>query len=445
MIRPMKHPARSVAPHNRAGVVKMLFTRFVRNQDGGVSPLLALAILPLMAATGAAIDYSRANATRTAIQSALDATGLMLSQEAASLPAADLGAKATAYFTSLFNRPEATNVSLSHEFTSPQQGSFSLKLTGQADVPMIFASVLGQSQMAVGATSEVLWGIKKLNLALALDNTGSMSSNGKMAALKTAAHNLLDTLKTAEKVPGDIKVSIVPFATDVNVGPHNMTSDWIDWSEWEARNGSCTKSGSSQSRCIDNGGVWTPKNHSFWNGCVYDRDQNNDVLNTATAGTAATRFRAHQASNCPTPMMPLSQTWTDLHSKIDAMTPAGNTNVTIGMAWAWQTLSPVTPMNAPEPQPDLDKVIILLTDGQNTQNRWSSSTSSIDARTQKVCENAKADNVKIYTVRVIDGNGSLLRNCATKPDMYFDVDEADQLNVVFKSIAQNLAKLRIAK
>jgi hypothetical protein len=108
-------------------------------------------------------------------------------------------------------------------------------------------------------------------------------------------------------------------------------------------------------------------------------------------------------------------------------------------------LSPVAPLNAPAPQPDLDKVIILLTDGQNTQTRWTSSTSSIDGRTQKVCDNAKADNIKIYTVRVIVGNGTLLRNCATKPDMYYDVDEADQLNTVFKSIAQNLANLRIAK
>lgn len=445
MIRAMKGPARNAAQPNCTGAVNMLFTRFARNSDGGATPLLALALLPLMAATGAAIDYSRANSTRTAIQSALDATGLMLSQEAATLPAADLGPKARAYFNSLFNRPEAKNVSLSYEFSSPQQGSFSLKLIGSAQVPLIFASILGQSELAISATSEVLWGIKKLNLALALDNTGSMASNGKMSALKTAAHNLLDTLQAAEKVPGDIKVSIVPFATDVNVGTQNVNSDWVDWTDWEASNGSCSKYGSSQSKCLANGGTWTPKNHSNWNGCVNDRDQNNDVLNTAPAGTAATKFRAHQASNCPVPMMPLSQTWSDLHGKIEAMTPTGNTNVTIGLAWAWQTLSPVAPMNAPAPQPDLDKVIILLTDGQNTQNRWSSSTSSIDSRTQKICENAKADNIKIYTVRVIDGNGTLLKNCATKPDMYYDVDEADQLNVVFKSIAQNLANLRIAK
>jgi len=425
----------------------MLFTRFVRNRDGGTAPLLALAALPLMAAMGAAVDYSRANSTRTALQAALDATGLMLSQEAANLPAAELGAKATAYFNSLFNRPEAQNVSLKQQFSSPQQGSFSLKLTGSADVPMIFGGILGQSQIAVGATSEVLWGMKRLNLALALDNTGSMSSSGKMAALKTAAHNLLDTLQAAEKAPGDIKVSIVPFATDVNVGTQNVDSDWIDWSEWEERNGTCSRSSYSSSRnsCISRGGIWTPKNHSAWNGCVYDRDQNHDVMNTASGTSAATKFRAHQASNCPAAMMPLSQDWNALHAKIDAMTPTGNTNVTIGLAWGWQTLSPVAPMNAPVPEPDLDKVIILLTDGENTQNRWTNSTSSIDYRTQKVCENAKADNIKIYTVRVIDGNGSLLRNCATKPDMYYDVDEAGQLNVVFKSIAQNLANLRIAK
>jgi hypothetical protein len=105
----------------------------------------------------------------------------------------------------------------------------------------------------------------------------------------------------------------------------------------------------------------------------------------------------------------------------------------------------VAPFNAPAPTADLDKVIILLTDGDNTQNRWSSTASVIDARTQKACDNAKADNIKIYTVRVIQGNAALLKNCATAPDMYYEVDQASQLNGVFSSIAQKLATLRLAK
>jgi von Willebrand factor type A domain len=144
-------------------------------------------------------------------------------------------------------------------------------------------------------------------------------------------------------------------------------------------------------------------------------------------------------------MMPLSDDWTALNSKVDAMTPTGNTNVTIGIQLAWQSLSPVAPFSAPAPEPDLDKVIIALTDGTNTQNRWSSTQSVIDDRTSKVCTNAKADNIKIYTIRVIDGNQSLLQGCATNPGMYYEVSQASQLNGVFTAIAQNLANLRIAK
>ena len=382
------------------------------------------------------------------MQSALDSSALMLSKDAQTLSGAELAAKATSYFNAMFQRPEASNVQVTQEFSSPVQGNFNLKVNGSATVNTMFWRLLGQEQINITASGEVTWGIKKLNLALALDNTGSMSSANKMTELKAAAHNLLTTLKKAEKAPGDIEVSIIPFAVDVNVGTSNVNADWIDSSDWEANNGTCSRSSysSSQSNCTSHSGVWTPKAHSFWNGCVMDRDQNNDVMNTATAaGSPAVKYRAHQASACPAAMMPLSYDWTALNSKIDAMTPTGNTNVTIGLQVGWQTLSPVAPFNAPAAAPDLDKVLIVLTDGTNTQNRWTSSSTSIDARTQKACDNAKADNIRIYTVRVIDGNATLLKACASKPEMYYEVQQSSQLNSVFASIAQNLANLRIAK
>ena len=55
------------------------------------------------------------------------------------------------------------------------------------------------------------------------------------------------------------------------------------------------------------------------------------------------------------------------------MQPNGNTNVTIGLAWAWHALTPGAPLSeASAPKPDLDKVIILLTDGENTES-WEKS------------------------------------------------------------------------
>jgi Flp pilus assembly protein TadG len=424
----------------------MLFKRLLHDPAAGVAPLLGLCFIPLVGAVGAAVDYSRAASVRTSMQMALDSTALMLSKEAQGLNTAQLGTKATAYFNALFHRPEANNVQITQQFSSPALSTFSLKITGTTTVPTVFWRVLGTDHVDITATGEVLWGIKKLNLALALDNTGSMSSSSKMTELKKAAHTLLTTLQNAAQTPGDVKVSIVPFATDVNVGTGNVGAGWIDWTDWEAVNGTCSNNSyTTKSSCESHSKTWTPANHNTWNGCVYDRDQNNDVLNTATGGGASSAYRAHQASACPTSMMPLSTDWTALNSKIDAMTPTGNTNVTIGMQLAWQSLSPVAPFNAPAVSPDLDKVIIALTDGDNTQNRWSSTQTVIDARTDKVCTNAKTDNIKIYTIRVINGNASLLKGCASKPDMYYEVAQASQLNSVFTAIAQNLANLRIAK
>jgi Flp pilus assembly protein TadG len=421
--------------------------RFLKDRKAGVAPMLALGAIPLIGMVGAAVDYSRANSVRAAMQGALDSTALMLSRDAQNLNEGQLNSKATGYFNALFNRPEATNVQVTPQFSSPQQGNFKLTVSGTATMTTVFWKLVGQEQLNISAIGEVIWGIKKLNLALALDNTGSMASSNKMTELKKAAHALLDTLQKASKSPGDIKISIVPFAVDVNVGTSNVNESWIDWSHWDEENGSCSNNNyNNHDSCVSNGKKWTPKNHSTWNGCVKDRDQNNDVSNTPTGTSGgATRYRAEQANNCPTAMLPLSTDWTVLHSKIDAMTPTGNTNVTIGLQMAWQTISSVAPFSAPAASPDLDKVIILMTDGDNTENRWTKSSSSIDSRTQKACDNVKAAGVKVYTVRVIAGNATLLQNCATKPDMYFNVQNASQLNSVFSAIAQNLANLRISK
>jgi Flp pilus assembly protein TadG len=425
----------------------MLLGRFLRNRGGGVAPLLALTIVPIVGAVATSVDYSRASMVHSAMQSALDSTGLMLSKNAQGLSGSALDQKATDYFKAVFNRPEARNVVVKTGITQPSEGSYQLVLNGNATVDTLFGSIVGRSQVDLTANAEVVWGIKKLNLALALDNTGSMASSGKMTALKTAAHNLLTTLQGASRSPGDIQVSVVPFAVDVNVGTGNASATWVDWTDWNKANGSCSKSYyDTYDECISNGKTWTADSHNAWNGCVNDRDQNNDVLATnPVVGSASTMYRAHQASACPAAMMPLSSDWTALNTKIDAMTPSGNTNVTIGLQMAWQTLTPGAPFNAPATATDLDKVIILLTDGENTQNRWTSSASSIDSRTQRACDNAKAANIRLYTVRVINGDASLLRGCATNPSMYHDVQQADQLNAAFSAIAQNLANLRIVK
>ena len=381
----LKHDSNSrlTEPQGNSVLLKRLWT----NRDGGVAPMLALAAIPIMGFVGAAIDFSRAASVRTAMQTALDATALMLSKEAQGMAAADLQQKASNYFKANFTRPEAHDVQVTQMMSSPQEGNFTLKITGSGSIDPVFTKLLGQSQLNFSASAEVLWGIKKLNIALALDNTGSMASSGKMTALKIAAHNLLTTLQNAAKQPGDVRVAIVPFAVDVNVGTGNVDESWIDWTDWDADNGqdatttSCTstktgKSGKSKKKCTTST-TWVPDNHNTWNGCITDRDKDYDIKNTTPKpadaslppGQPSTMFPAEQANDCPAKMMGLSYDWTALKAKVDELQPDGTTNQPIGLAWAWMALTSGVPLSPPAKTADTQQAIILFSDGLNTENR----------------------------------------------------------------------------
>ena len=45
-----------------------------------------------------------------------------------------------------------------------------------------------------------------------------------------------------------------------------------------------------------------------------------------------------------------------------------------------------------------------------------------------IFEDLIGPNIKLYTVRVIDGNASLLQGCASKTSMYYNVQNASELN-----------------
>jgi Flp pilus assembly protein TadG len=409
---------------------------FRSDQRGNVAVTFALALLPIVGFTGAAVDYSRANSARTSMQAALDSTALIMSKEAQTLNETQLKAKALSYFQANFNRPEVQNVTVTPTFTQPQAGSFELKLVSSGTMNTTFTGIW-QPSVTIGANSEAKWGMKTLELALALDNTGSMASSQKMSNLKTAAKNLLDTLKKAAKKDGDVKVAIIPFDTTVKIGTGFKDQPWFDVS--------CSALG-SPSGC--NSSTWK----SYWEGCVRDRTYPYDTQDDAPTSTKPeTLFPIYDCGSLVT-AMPLTYDWTALNNKIDSMTPNGNTNVTIGLAWGWHALTQSAPLTeASAPKPDLDKVLIILTDGQNTES-WKNSNntrvtsqSAIDDRTKLACTNIKAANIKIYAIRVIDGNAQLLKDCATNPTMYYDVQNASQLNAVFSAIAQNLANLRLAK
>ncbi len=127
----------------------------------------------------------------------------------------------------MFNHPEAKNIVITPTYTTAGGSQLNISVSGSMDTS--FMKLMGFSSLNIGSTSTVKWGMNRLRVALALDNTGSMYDAGKIGALKTATKNLLTQLKNAATNNGDVYVSIIPFSKDVNVSEIGyIRPDWID-------------------------------------------------------------------------------------------------------------------------------------------------------------------------------------------------------------------------
>jgi Flp pilus assembly protein TadG len=209
--------------------------RFCTDAKGNIAILFGLAIIPVVGAMGVAVDYSLANASRTALQASLDNTGLMLakrmpltdtqlSTQGWQIFQANLGASPLVFQQSdLVIRQTTTTVVLDINTTYNTQLASVLQFIG------------GRTSFPVGSHTEVSWGNSRLRVALVLDNTGSMSQSGKIGALQTATNNLITQLQGVSQTNGDVYISIVPFVRDVNVGGGVASwPSWVDSSFWSA-------------------------------------------------------------------------------------------------------------------------------------------------------------------------------------------------------------------
>ncbi len=393
---------------------------FLRDERGSIATIFGLATIPLLMATGMAVDYTRASAARSELQNAADSAVLALATNSKTVTNTEtLKTLATNHMAGML--PDWYDF----EVTSITNASSTIELEAAGSLEAGISGVLGISTLGQSVTSEAVWGagegsnIQKLELALVLDNTGSTAQYSRMTEMKKAATALLDVLKTSD--PGVVKVAIVPFDVNVRVPTSYKSASWFKtdwWVNW------------------------------LWKGCMTDRDQPNDVSDAAATSAASTKYPpALCSSDKLATLQPLTENFTDLYAKVNSMASAGNTNITIGLSWGLAALSAQEPLTqgAAWSDKNVSKVMILMTDGENTENRWTNSSTSIDARTKLACTAVKQSGVRLYTVRLMEGNASLLQGCASNDDSYYDVEDVDDLVPAFQSIGQELSQLRLTR
>jgi Flp pilus assembly protein TadG len=400
--------------------------------------MFVITLIPTLGMVGAAVDYSRATTARQVLNSAVDSAALMAARDAAKLTDAQLRTRINDWIRANLHGEEAN--SFGNATVTIDRTARTVNIAANLNVQTSLIRLVGQDTVAISSSSQSSWGTNTIELALVLDNTGSMSSSGKMTALKQASLDLIQIMRDAATEPDQIRISIVPFATQVRLDAATYKDE--PWMRFDLKR--CVGKNCKTEETMDKA-KWTASGE----GCVADRDKNYDVTDgEAVIDTNPKRFPAEWCANSSlATVLPLTSDWTALTNKIATMTPVGYTNVTIGAVWGMATLSPALPLGQARPAgtPRLTKNMIVLTDGNNTENRFDDSQSTMDSRTRLACESAKSAGVRVYTVRVIDGDRDLLRACATDPSMYYEVSNAAQLSPVFQQIAREISQIRLTQ
>src|SRR4029077_1737132 len=125
---------------------------------GNVTLMFALAIIPIFGAVSVAVDYSRGNSARTAMQAVLDGPTLMIAKEALDLKNWQVQQKAKTYFNSQFTRTDVKGLKLAFSLTTNGPGDFTVVGEATAKMNTSMAQIIGYNEMDLRTTSQVRWG-----------------------------------------------------------------------------------------------------------------------------------------------------------------------------------------------------------------------------------------------------------------------------------------------
>jgi Flp pilus assembly protein TadG len=457
--------------HDIAQIFDRATKRFHTDGSGSVAILFGLTILVFCGMLAFGIDYSRAAAVRSKLQVAVD-SAVLAADPQASLTQAEAIANVQSNFA--FNMKQqfaAANIHVDPPVVIPH----GYRVTATADVPTTFGKLLGIANIPVKATAEAVRGKNHVEIALVLDNTASMEG-GKLAALKSASTSLIDQIAAAS-TPGAVKYGLVPFSDYVNIGKKYRNAQWMSvpndssspqsgcWTstEWAGcpqvtETYACPNDGipktCSWTHCATPGppvqqcGSWN-ETHT-WNGCAGSRVSAPDV---AVAASFSAPIPGILDVGCPSALTRLTTDHDEIKEQISNMVANGYTYIPSGIMWGWRVLAPDSPFADGAPYNGTKKIMILMTDGDNTKsqlgtNHEGSDKAAANSAMTQLCANVKTLNIELYTIafEVTDaGTKTLLQSCASNGAHYYDAENASELADAFNKIAGSLIKLALSK
>ncbi|KPD12717.1 pilus assembly protein TadG-related protein [Phaeobacter sp. 11ANDIMAR09] len=342
---------------------------FRRSDDGAMTyPTIAF-MLMMLGIGGIGVDFMRMERDRTHLQATLDR---------AVLAAADLDQTLDGKLVvqdylnkaGLGEYYSAENVVVDDETIGRKSVSASVEATFEAHL-LKFSN---GSDMPIYAASKAEESIDNLEISLVLDVSGSMRGS-RLSNLKVAAKDFIETM-VANTEDGKMSVSIVPYATQVSVSDSLMAQF-------------NTTGVNAFANCINFDGsdfntTAMPLSATYERTMHFDpwyryrktplgsSHINNEVCDTLSSREA----------------LVMEKDETTLKNFIQNLSAWGNTSIDIGMKWGTALLDPSTqpaiaalssgagadvpsvfsnrPFAHNDPDADTLKIVVLMTDGQNT-------------------------------------------------------------------------------
>ncbi|GGD31192.1 pilus assembly protein TadG-related protein [Aureimonas glaciei] len=533
--------------------------RFIDHRGGNFAIIAALAGVPLVFATGAALDGSRLYSAKVRLQEAVDSAALSVVKESGfDRAAADNIAK----------RMILANFGPEYRGLEVQLSDVGATISAELVVPTTLTAVLGYKELTASVSGTVEYPQTRYEIGLVLDTTGSMAGT-KIAELRKAAAAMVDELSATPLLRERVRFALIPFSTYVNVGGDKKNASWVDTGGLVHLPGSIIPTGVSRTSIFESGfgylgQSWDgcvearieegsenfsvddttptkgnprtlyvpmlspdePADKDYWRRPAYPNNFNNDdtlkglgvtisnkgvvtykrsAINSSYSFYSNSDDKQGPNNGCSSQALtPLTTDFEKIKSQISKLQAEGSTNITEGMAWGSRVLSPGEPFTEGlSPDEGVEKIIVLLTDGDNTITqlsnakgsaysaygylsdwRWDKSyknggygkickngdvpdgdnncskkkgadVSSVtqaqiltvmNADTLAACGSAKDSGQEVYTIRLeVDTTTSskLLSSCATDKAHYYDAKSAADLPAIFDAITQRILKLRI--
>lgn len=474
----------------------------LRCRRGAVAVGFVVTLTTILAMCFLAIDVARLRLAQTRLHNALDAAALAGTRDIHSPSLeADVRKVFDANFESAGRLAELTSFQV--QPIRDAHGIRRLRLRAEARLASPLGALLdhaGLEWLEIEARNETVRTTRGLELVMVLDNTGSMSRDTRIADLRAAAHELTDMLFDGKESQAGLRVGIVPFVANVNIG-----TDHVGWlrtpprsgfapTTWKgcvlARTGGYDESDAPPSTRSFRAFRWPSMDRvGYWFTPLYDNDPSTpwSPLNIwPRYGRVDERHEAGDAGygpnlGCGPAILPLSPAASRVRAKIDEMQPwhRGGTMANMGLVWGWRALSPrwdglwrsaegdavtILPYDARL----TNKAIILMTDGRNvwhmqdyTAYRFPQDyllgNRSIDTRLLSVCGKVKNKDILLYTITFGDNINAWTRQlydtCASAPDQnpnfpgpkYFHAPTGDDLRQVFGTIGGQLTELRLTQ